>query len=167
MCDEPYILQHVPNHFKTQSICERAVENVSCMLSHALDYFKTPEMCNKAVEADPCAFQYVPEDLITRKMCNKAVGDCSWQLEHVPNQHNTREMCNREVSWHNLCLFQNVPDWFEGAIQQKIKIWYNAGSFYDDSLIERHEGYKRRKAGKTKIKEERLPIAWHPDRVMD
>ena len=69
------------------------------------------------------SLEYVPEDLITREMCNKAVDDCSWQLEHVPNQHKTREMCNRAVSGHNLCLLQYVPDWFDGVIQEKIKIW--------------------------------------------
>ena len=67
--------------------------------------------------------------LITREMCNKAVDDCSLQLEHVSNQHKTREMCNRAVSRHNLCLLESLPDWFEGVIQQKIKIWYNTGSF--------------------------------------
>ena len=86
------------------------------------------------------ATKYVPKDLITREICNKAVDDCSWKLEHVPNQHKTREICNKAVSRHNLCLLQNIPDWFEGVIQQKIKVWYNTGSFYDDSLIEWYNG---------------------------
>ena len=100
-------------------------------------------------------------------MCNKAADDCSWQLEHVPNQHKTKEMCNRAVSRYNLCLLQYVSDGFEGVIQEKIKIWPTTGSFYDDSLTEWHEGYKRRKAEKAKIKEELLSITWHPDCVMD
>ena len=29
------------------------------------------------------------------------------------------------------------------------------------------KGYNQRKAQKAKIKEELLPIAWHPDRVID
>ena len=82
-----------------------------------------------------------------------------WQLKYVPNQHKTRQMCNRAVSRHNVYLLQNVPDWFEGVIQQKTKIWYNTGSFYGDSLIEWHEGYKRRKTQKAKIKKELLPNA--------
>ena len=72
-------------------------------------------------------------------------------------------MCNRAVSLHNFRLSQNVPDWFEGLIQQKTKIWYNTGylciTFYDDSLIEWYEGYKRRKTQKAKIKKELLPNA--------
>ena len=34
-------------------------------------------------------------------------------------------------------------------------------------MIEWYEGYKKRKSQKAKIKEELLPIAWHPFRVMD
>ena len=37
----------------------------------------------------------------------------------------------------------------------------------DDELIEWYEGYQKRKAQKAQIKEELMPIAWHPDRVMD
>ena len=126
--------------------CVKAIKKVPPVLLHVPDYFKTPEMYNKAVEVDPWQLKYVPWDLITREMCNKAADDCLWQLEHVPKQHKTREMCNRAVSLHNLCLLQNIPDLFEGVIQQNIKIWYNTGYFYDDGLIEGHEGYKRRKA---------------------
>ena len=34
-------------------------------------------------------------------------------------------------------------------------------------LIEWYQGHQKRKAHKSKIKEEVLPIAWHPDCVMD
>ena len=34
-------------------------------------------------------------------------------------------------------------------------------------FFEWFDGYQKRKAQKARIKEELLPIAWHPDRVMD
>ena len=37
----------------------------------------------------------------------------------------------------------------------------------EDKLFAWYNGYKKWKAQKAKIKEELLPIAWHPDRVMD
>ena len=37
----------------------------------------------------------------------------------------------------------------------------------DNELIKWYHGYQKRKAQKVKTKEEFLPIAWHPDRVMD
>ena len=131
------------------------------------DHLKTQEMCQKAAEVDPWQLKFVPEDLITQEMCNKAVDDCSWQLKYVPNQHKTREMCNRAVSRHDLYLLQNVLDWFKGVIQEKIKIWYDTGSFYNERLTEWYNGYQKRKAQKAKIKKELLPVASHPDRVIN
>ena len=55
-------------------------------------------------------------------------------------------------------------------------MWYNnyyddGGDHWDDDdedkFFEWCEGYKKRKAQKASIKEELLPITWHPDRVKD
>ena len=165
MLMEPHLLALIPNHLKFQEICKEAVQKDTYTLGDVPDHLKTQKTCNKAVEVDPWQLKYVPEDFITREMCNKVVGDCSWQLEYVPKQHKTREMCNKAVSSHN--LLQNVLNWFVGVIQQKIKIWYNTGSFCDDNLIEWCNGYQKWKVQKAKIKEELLPITWHPDRVMN
>ena len=45
----------------------------------------------------------------------------------------------------------------------QIGFWYED---FDDEIIEWYEGYQKRKAQKAKIKEELLPIVWHPNRVM-
>ena len=59
-----------------------------------------------------------------------------------------------------------VPDWF--LTQQQIKIWHDDVCYCnDDEVIEWYDGYKRRKAQKASIKEELMPIAWHPNCVMD
>ena len=50
----------------------------------------------------------------------------------------------------------------------QVKLWHD--DYYycnDDWLIEWYDGYKKRTAQKAKIKEELLPIAWHPNRVMN
>ena len=59
-------------------------------------------------------------------------------------------------------LLRYVPDWL--VTQQLIELW----NYYcnDDRLIKWRNGYVKRKAQKANIKEELLPIAWHPDRVM-
>ena len=52
--------------------------------------------------------------------------------------------------------------------QQKLKISHDDDDYYDDDeLIEWYDGYQKRKTQKAKIREELLPIAWHPDLVMD
>ena len=86
--------------------------------------------------------RYVPDHFITQEMCNKAVRDAVYSLQYV-------------------------PDWF--VTQQQVKIWYDDGEYHndDDEIIKWYNGYKKQKAQKAKIKEERLPIAWHPYRAID
>ena len=74
-------------------------------------------------------------------------------------------MCNKAVEDDPSSL-QYVPDWF--VAQQLLSVWFDDGHWYhDDDIIEWYNGYKKRKAQKAKIKEGLLPIARHPDRVMD
>ena len=52
--------------------------------------------------------------------------------------------------------------------QQQIDVWYDDDYWYhDDEITEWYEGYKKREAHKVSIKEELLPIAWHPSRYWD
>ena len=74
-------------------------------------------------------------------------------------------MCIREVE-ADLGLLEHVPGWF--VTQQQLKIWHDDNDYCnDDELIDWYNGFQKRKAQKAKIKEELLPIAWHPDCVMD
>ena len=50
----------------------------------------------------------------------------------------------------------------------QLKIWDDDDDHcHDHELNKWYEGHRKRKTEKAKIKEELLPIAWHPDRVMD
>ena len=74
-------------------------------------------------------------------------------------------MCDKAVKDDPSSL-QFVPDWF--VTQEQIDIWYDDDYWYhDDELMEWYEGYKKRKTQKAKIKEELIPIAWHPSRWWD
>ena len=66
----------------------------------------------------------------------------------------TKRMCERAVEKEPDFL-EDVPDWF--VTQEQIKL-------RDDRLIKWYNGYRKRKAQKAKMKEELLPIAWHPSR---
>ena len=66
-------------------------------------------------------------------------------------------MCERAVE-KGLYNAIFVPDWF--AMQGQVKLWYDHNYYCDDDeLIQWYEGHKKRKAQKTKIKEELMPIA--------
>ena len=79
-------------------------------------------------------------------------------------------MCNEAVyrgPWH----LKYVPDWF--VTEQQLKLWYdyNDSEYCDDDIEDNffkwHEGYEKRMVQKASIKEELLPITWHPSRYWD
>ena len=80
-------------------------------------------------------------------------------LEHVLNHFKTEEICKRTIE-ADLYILVFCPDWF--VTQEQIKSWYDDD--YDDEATGWYEGYQKRKAQKASIKEELLPIAWHPSR---
>ena len=90
-------------------------------------------MCNKAVQSDPKVLSYVPDQFVTQEMCNEAV-------EKSPE------------------FLRIVPDWFVTPQE----MWYEEFDD-DDVLITWRDAYIKRKARKAKIKEELMPVAWHPD----
>ena len=74
-------------------------------------------------------------------------------------------MCDKAVRDDPSSL-QFAPDWF--VTQEQMDVWYGDDYWYhNDDITERYNGYKKRKAQRAKIKEELLPIAWHPDCVID
>ena len=98
-------------------------------------------MCNKAVRIEPILLVYVPDHFKKQEISDKAAMLCPWSLKYI-------------------------PDWF--VTQQQIKLWYDDDYYCNnDTLIEQYDRYKKRKAQKASIKEEILPIAWHPSRYWD
>ena len=60
---------------------------------------------------------------------------------------------------------QFVPDWF--VTREQINLWDDEKCFnwYDDGKW--YDGYKARNAQKPSIKQELMPITWHPLRWWD
>ena len=99
-------------------------------------------MCNAAVMEDPCRLEFVPNHLKIQEMCNKAVREDPFSLEYVPNRF---------------------------VRPQQVNMWYD--DYYNDDDYDEinnwHDGYQKSRAQKAKIKEELMPIAWHPSRWWD
>ena len=116
-----------------------------------------PKKCaNEAVQMVPWVLRYVPDQYKTQEMCNEAVQRVPWVLELVPDQIVTQEMCNEALE-KNPWMLKHVPDQFvtqemcdEAVKKSPCTLWYKR--------------YEQRKAQKAKIKEELMPVAWHPDR---
>ena len=105
----------------------------------------------------------VPDHLKTKKMCEKAVEAGPWLLYHVPDCFKTEKMCERAVA-KSLWALEYVPDQF--VAQGQIKLW-DDDHCNDNKPIKWQEGYKKRKTQKARIKEELMPITWHPSRWWD
>ena len=129
------------------------------------DHLKTQEMCNEAMRMDPYSLAFVPDNLKTQEMCDKALEIDPYNLWRVPNHFKTQKMCDKAAETGPGSL-EFVTDWF--VTQQQIDVWYDDDYWCnDDEIIEWYNGYQKRKAQKSKIKEELLHTAWHPGYVMD
>ena len=74
-------------------------------------------------------------------------------------------MCDDVVRSDSYSL-QFVPNW--SVTNEQINGWRDDDEYCDDDeLIEWYNGYQRRKAQKASIKEELMPIAWHPNCAKD
>ena len=101
--------------------------------------------------------------IIKQKMCNAAIDVDPWSLYDVLDYFKTQKMCD-DVVQRDPYFLQFVPDWF--VAQEQPEIWHDDDDYCtDDEIIELYKRYEKRKARKASIKEELLPIVWHPDRV--
>ena len=72
-------------------------------------------------------------------------------------------MCDKVVRDRSPIFMEHVPHWI--ITEQQLKIMGNHCN--NIWFIKQYEGYKKRKARKTQIKKELMPIAWHPSRWWD
>ena len=103
---DPYSLEFVPGHLKTQEMCDEAVCREPYTLKYAPDHLKTQEMCNEVLGRDLCSLEFFPED-----KCNDTVRREPYTLRYV----------------HGACLLRYVPDHLKtqevyGRVVEKI-VW--------------------------------------------
>ena len=184
---EPRSLKFVPGHLKTLEMCEKPVEDETGVLEFVPDNLNTKEMCERDNKEGPWQLGCVPDHFKTQKLSNEAVRNrpylilfhlraqemCNAIMRNnpigfffIPDHFKIQEMCIKAFEPDPRQL-KYVPDWF--MTQGQVKVWHDYGEYCnDDQAIEWSEGYKlRRKAQKAKIKEELLPIDWHPSRWWD
>ena len=130
-------------------MCQKAVKDEPVTLEYVQDHLKTEEICKEDVRREPNTPRYVPDNLKTQGMCDQAVKDESFSLQFVPDRFITRE-------W--------VDMWYDDYYDDDGGHWDDAD---EDKFFEWYDGYKKRKAQKASIKQELLPIAWHPSRYWD
>ena len=141
-----HMLKYVPG---AQKACE---EEVTCQYRPLLEIYLLPIS----------GLFFIPDHFKIQEMCNKEVDIRPHFLVLVPDHLNTEEMCNKAVCKHPW-LLKYVLDWF--VAEQQLKTWQDDDYYCNnDKIIKCQDSYKKRKSQKAKIKEEVMPIAWHPSR---
>ena len=75
----------IPDCFKTQRMCIKAVQEGPSSLSHVPDHLKTPEKSNEVMRIKPFLLGYVPHHLTTQEMCSEAFEKISMHAEIYPS----------------------------------------------------------------------------------
>ena len=65
------MMRHVPNHFKTQEMCNKAFEKNPWVLADIPNHFKTEEMRKNAVDRSPWFLADVPNHFKHKKCATK------------------------------------------------------------------------------------------------
>ena len=65
------MLRFIPNCYKNQKMCDKAIVNYFHPLEFAPDCYKTRNMSDKAVDTYPSAMQFASDGYKTQEMCNK------------------------------------------------------------------------------------------------
>ena len=87
-------LKSVPDCYKNQEMCNKAVDNV---LEFVRECFMTLKICDKAVNTDPSTIKFFPKCFMTQEMYDKTVR-MFFAFDSIPNQYKTQEMCDSVVS---------------------------------------------------------------------
>ena len=100
MCDKavstyPSIIEYVPNCYKTQEMCVKAVNKCFFGFDSIPDPYKTREMCDRVVSEDPFLIVYCPDKYKTERMCDGAVDDCLAALKFISDWIVTSKMTKK------------------------------------------------------------------------
>ncbi len=107
--DNGQSIQYVPNDKKTVAMCEKATKQSPDLIKFVPDSKKTAEMCKNAVVYQTDLFKYIPDSLKSQELFNDAVHQNSNVFAVIPDTFKTNKMCH-DVVISQPKLFCFVPD---------------------------------------------------------
>ena len=81
------MLKFVPDCYKKQRMCNKAVDTYANALRFVPNCYKTQEMFNKAVGTHASAMQLVPDWCKTQPMCDKVAFKEPFMLKYCIDRH--------------------------------------------------------------------------------
>ena len=187
MCDRdvdtyPSTIKFVPECHKIQEMYNKAVNRCFFVFNSISYQYKTQEMCDSVLSEDPFLIVYFLDKYITQKMCDDAVGDSLATLKLIPYWPVTSKMikglftalyADENILYFNEYSGNVVFSCNEIGILNIDLNNNNLDNNFDEDdpdiiilirLLAWHIKFEKRKALKTKITEELIPITWHPKR---
>ena len=67
----PFVIAYVPEQYKTQKMCGKAVLENDEVLESVPDWYKNQQICDKTVDIYLHALKFTPDDYITKRICDK------------------------------------------------------------------------------------------------
>ena len=165
----PHALEFVPECHKTQEMCNKSI-NRCLFIFYSISYrYKTYEMCGRIVSEDLVVIVYCPDKYKTRRMCDKAVGllQIKW-LKNFILLYTDKNILYLNEDSGNVVFSCNEMGILNIDIYN-INLDNNSDEDDPDTitlirLLAGHINFEKHKALKKKVSEELMPIARHPKR---
>ena len=81
----PFVIRSFPDQYKTQKMCDEAINTHLSTMEFVPDYYKTQEICDKAVNRCFLAFIYVPDWYKSQEICDSVVSEDPFMLVYPIN----------------------------------------------------------------------------------
>ena len=90
-----FYIKFVPDCYKTQEICDKAVNRCFLPFIHIHDWYKTEEKCHSNISEDPFSIMSCPYKYKTQRMCDDVVDDCLAAWKFVSDWFVTSKMLEK------------------------------------------------------------------------
>ena len=80
------MLEFVPDHLKTKTICKNAVNKLSFLINYVLDRYDTQQMCFKVILKNGGILMFISDRYKEQNMYEKAVDIYPHALKSVPKK---------------------------------------------------------------------------------
>ena len=119
----------VPECYKTQKICDKAVDRHPSTIKFVPECYKNQQMCYKAVNRCFFVFDSIPDQYKTQEICDIVVSLYPFLIVYCPDKYKTKKICHVDDC---LVALEFIPDWFVSS--KMIKKLFTA-LYADDGLL--------------------------------
>ena len=95
------------------------MRNRSYLILFIPDHLRTQEMCNEVMRNNPIGFFFIPDHFKIQEMCIKAFEPDPWQLKYVPDWFMTQGQVKVWHDYGEYCNDDGVIEWYESYKRRK------------------------------------------------